>query len=368
MILTPQGVALQTSRLKGKKAKKSIAALILASGAASSIAFPSFFFTISTLRPSTKPSTRPSTSSTPSSQPPSRRAFSTAIIPHHSFADLSPTSPTPLQDRSSRHPIHPTPRQLGVQRPQPQEDDEDWDKEFNLPTSTPTLHLRRAPHSQSLSRRIQSAPSVALRKFGEGAGGGMVDALMEDDFLVSSVREKAERRRLRELERSVSANGGLESWDDDFGEAEVCGRDGGEWRREWEELSIPKSVYEAQEALRMDAMHMKEFALHIEDLKLVYLDAIDMAQGLSTSPHLPPTHHDTLATLRETFTQDLSQIEVLIDLGESSETSPNASERHLRILGDLLDEDVREFGVSLIPTLIKRIGPLKKRNIARNVT
>ncbi|KAJ3114849.1 hypothetical protein HDU96_001546 [Phlyctochytrium bullatum] len=278
---------------------------------------------------------------------------------------------------------------------------------------TPTT----AAATAALSRRIQSAPSVALRRLGDGGGGGMVDALLEDAstaspldpgaFLSAEVREKAERRRLKELERSVSAEAGLESWDDDFEYAgrgrEAGGGVGVAAREEW--LSVPRSVCEAQEALRTDAENMKGFALHIEDLKLFYHRAQDLAQHLAKSAPTsrdPPTLLRRLDGVVRAFAADLDQCQVLIDLGEYDEdgaaTTPipaAGGERHLRILAEMLtggdaagagpgarkgtgvghlvggrkegsEVTVREagrleFGVGLIPMLIRRMGPLKQR-------
>ncbi|KAJ3202890.1 hypothetical protein HDU67_000221, partial [Dinochytrium kinnereticum] len=175
-----------------------------------------------------------------------------------------------------------------------------------------------------MSRRIQSAPSVALRRFGDGGGGGMVDALMEDGtavgaFVVESVREKAERRRLRELERSVSANAGLESWDDDFDYEAGGGGAAGGGERGREGLCIPECVNETQEAVRMDAVNVKEFALHVEDLKLIYTQLQTLTQTLTTP--LPPHLLPTLQTLTRAYTPDLTQTQCLIDLGDASSSS-----------------------------------------------
>jgi hypothetical protein len=132
-------------------------------------------------------------------------------------------------------------------------------------------------------RRIQSAPSMAQQRLRDemaGAGSGLTDALLEDvapmdeddfeadetivatdEFVVASVKQKVVARRERELERSISADGGLESWDDDFNDDE---KDGGRL------LVVPESVLEIQQSLKMEASNFKRFALHIEGLHYYY--------------------------------------------------------------------------------------------------
>ncbi|KAJ3104960.1 hypothetical protein HDU97_008708 [Phlyctochytrium planicorne] len=236
-----------------------------------------------------------------------------------------------------------------------EEDEEDWDAEFNIDpspktrpstlNSTATLSsfatppqprssgvLRKAlpapptiPHRRPLpsnnhngnlgtsaapiSRRIQSAPSVALRRFGEGGGGGMVDMLLEEKldpgrFLSDEVKKKVERRRERELERSRSADGGLESWDDDF-----LGGGNGAREEKW----IPEMVHGTQESVRMDAMHVKEFALHVEDLQ-------HLTTHLTALLQKPPSQ--TLLRILSAHSQTLDQCRILLSLNTSDDAPP----------------------------------------------
>ncbi|KAJ3190610.1 hypothetical protein HK101_008536 [Irineochytrium annulatum] len=234
------------------------------------------------------------------------------------------------------------------------------------------------------------------------------DDVEEENWLVPSVREKAARRREKELERSVSANGGLESWDDDFeygnveeaagkkgdrsspggGSLDTMG-EGCDSSRDLGALRIPMAIGEVQESLRSDAVNMKKFALHIEDLKLIYLDAKDMAAGVAQS------NRTALENIWKDFAAELDQAQVLIDLGEFAEEKGDsmvADERHLRVLAEILatpsstceasgklrdregseatvcglrelaaSSGKLEFGISLLPALLRKIGPLKHR-------
>lgn len=103
-----------------------------------------------------------------------------------------------------------------------------------------------------------------------------------------------------------------------------------------------------------------------------------MESGISsTNPALLPT-------LQKPYTQSLEQAQVLIALGDYAEDRPDSTaptERHLRVLADMLTggskdrltsqaaEDVvrmvevgnLDFGVELMPAVVKYMGPLKGR-------
>jgi hypothetical protein len=140
----------------------------------------------------------------------------------------------------------------------------------------PAASTKRLPHQ----RRVQSAPSTALKRFGDGLDGDVFDALFEDDdndnidgvgdqWVVASVKAKVEKRKEKELERSVSANAGLESWDDDFDD----GTDGVDNSRiesgrrpVTKQLVIPASVIGVQQSVKIDAINVRRFAWHVEGL------------------------------------------------------------------------------------------------------
>ncbi|KAJ3021110.1 hypothetical protein HKX48_009205 [Thoreauomyces humboldtii] len=246
-----------------------------------------------------------------------------------------------------------------------------------------------APPDRNISpRRIQSAPTGLLKTYD--------DCLLLDDdgdedadmWFVPSVRAKAERRLgtsglvgaaadLEELEEVADVN--LESWDDDFdaqGDAP---------------LAIPEAVSQRQNHVKGDVVNLKKFALHIEDLKHLHSDGLDMAAGV------PVRSRQRLEAVRDNYAQDLKRAEVLIALGDYAEDRPDSTAptaQHLHVLVELmigseagksgqkskqaagnggtvlspaatedLEQMVREgtlvFGVELIPVLMKHMGPLK---------
>lgn len=218
-----------------------------------------------------------------------------------------------------------------------------------------------APTTVFAKRRVQSAPSVAQHTQSNGRG-GITDVLLEDfeenedqdneneednEFVVASVKQKVVTRRERELERSFSADGGLESWDDDFegccdneaGGSNSGGGGGvygnGEGGRS-DGLFVPDAVLEIQQSLKVDAENFKRFALHIEDLKLMFMDAKLMARGLGSDKPMQ------LATINKQYATHLEMVQVLMDLGEYSETAPDkfvSDERNLRVLSEIISDN-----------------------------
>ncbi|KAJ3162303.1 hypothetical protein HDU86_004783 [Geranomyces michiganensis] len=189
----------------------------------------------------------------------------------------------------------------------------------------------------------------------------------------------------------------MESWDDDFDvdDGKVVdneSNDGG--KAAGRPLRIPDAVQNLQHQIKGDAVNLKKFALHIEDLKFLNSDATDMAAGV------PASLRPRLAALRARYAADLLKVQVLIALGDYAEdddadnddggaagASPAApTEQHLRVLVDMLvggangrngngkgglppaaarelEQMVRDgtlvFGVELMPALIKHMAPLK---------
>jgi hypothetical protein len=111
----------------------------------------------------------------------------------------------------------------------------------------PYTNLERTqPRHPVRSRRVQSAPSIALTQLSSK----LLDDLdqWEDDFtlnewVVPKVREKAERQQ-----QPVQH---IEEWDADFDD-------------ENEPVEIPLHVQEIQEKFKVDMLHMRKFALHIQ--------------------------------------------------------------------------------------------------------
>ncbi|KAJ3227213.1 hypothetical protein HDU81_006850 [Chytriomyces hyalinus] len=405
---------------KKKKAKKSINALVLAAACAGSIGFPSLIHTLSTLRMApTSNTNNPAPQKDFATAKARAQSLGPAQFQHASSSatlfDEAPPTPRPLKPCNSNESLSPSARapksrptqhiQLNVpaltQANTEAIDEEDWDLEFSKQSEsaadTPNNQINqinlRAPalppfprkpkphHPRALmapqQRRVVSAPSFAGHlQFGEcddipaTAAGGVVDALwdtaaVEDEFLVASVKQKVVARREKELERSVSADGGLESWDDDFccfgGEDEDVPGTGNA-------LVVPECLGSVQEALRVDSENIRKFALHIEDLKLLYLDAQDISTGLEfDTPEL-------VLPVKKKYHSHLETAEVLIHLGDFNDEVGDekllTDELHVRVLGQLLGDSVgvgklavarikMEFSGVFMPVLIKCIGPVK---------
>ncbi|KAJ3031173.1 UNVERIFIED_CONTAM: hypothetical protein HDU68_006044 [Siphonaria sp. JEL0065] len=436
---------------KKKKAKKSISALVLASAAAGTIAFPSLVNTLSTLRlaTATGPFTGTQQQQQTSFQAAKTRAQSLGEAQFHTqntssttLYDSSPNptlkrQPTPKQPPHQHLPSPPLREKKSVNfnpvtattttapttaglSPSSSGETEDWDLEF----STGVIQTHRAPTlppfprtpkpllsaraNIPLQRRVVSAPSFAQARFNPhdcGGGsivtntqnqvaGGVVDALWEDagddEFLVASVKQKVVSRREKELERSVSANGGLESWDDDFfvdGEEEErpvvaaatsnCGG-GRVMAGGMSGLTVPEFVHNVQETLRLDAENLRKFSLHIEDLKLIYMDALDISFGLDFE--CP----EKVSPLTQQYQKTLDIAQVLINLGDFNDHNEKmqSDDLHLSILGELLGEVIgnpgdlkalamaslkMQFSCEYMQVLIKSIGPVKK-NLNKYVT
>ncbi|TPX70674.1 hypothetical protein SpCBS45565_g01662 [Spizellomyces sp. 'palustris'] len=228
--------------------------------------------------------------------------------------------------------------------------------------------LARKSSDRNISpRRIQSAPTGLLKMYDESM-------LLEDDhadeWFVPSVKAKAERRLGRGgmvgAEEEEDEGIKLESWDDDFDVGEK------------DDLDIPDSVQNLQTHIRGDVVNLKKFALHIEDLKLIFLDMHDMASGI------PSNHAPALRTLQTAYSKEIEKAEVLIAVGDYAEDRPQCTAptaRHLRVLAEMLlggakgsvlssqaaeditrmvEQESLAFGVELVPALMKHMSPLKQ--------
>ncbi|KAJ3149354.1 hypothetical protein HDU89_003716 [Geranomyces variabilis] len=270
-------------------------------------------------------------------------------------------------------------------------------------------------------RRVQSAPTNLLKIYDEslllehddeedewfvpsvkakaerrlGRKGGLVGAAHDnddddDEGDANTFGEKAGRGGLRAVAPALGEN--MESWDDDF---DADGEDDGD--AAGQTLRIPDAVQNLQHQIKGDAVNLKKFALHIEDLKLLNSDAADMAAGV------PASSRSRLAAVRARYAADLLKVQVLIALGDYAEddndddgwpASQAPTEQHLQVLVDMmvggtdrrgaggkgggggggggglppaaareLERMVRDgtlvFGVELMPALIKHMAPLK---------
>ncbi|KND03502.1 uncharacterized protein SPPG_00986 [Spizellomyces punctatus DAOM BR117] len=418
---------------KSQKAKKSINALVLASGTLATPSVPSFF---SAIQVHLRPRSKNDGPLKPRALSASRRAQSMSVLSTDTAALAAVKSnaqrepPVMIERRiPTRGPVkQPTPTSDNF-RPQhvetrssadkivssteraditgeckfsgvPVEDNDvdlDFDVEFGFtdvrhaplanlghiladenPTSGP-IHantqdnsknpLTRKSSDRNISpRRIQSAPTGLLKMYDESM-------LLEDDptdeWFVPSVKAKAERRLGRggmvgAEEEEEDEGIKLESWDDDFDVGEK------------DDLDIPDSVQNLQKHIRGDVVNLKKFALHIEDLKLIFLDMHDMASGI------PSNHTQALRTLQTTYNKEIEKAEVLIAIGDYAEDRPQCTAptaRHLRVLAEMLlggakgnvlssqaaeditrmvEQESLAFGVELVPALMKHMSPLKQ--------
>ncbi|RKP03589.1 hypothetical protein CXG81DRAFT_23847 [Caulochytrium protostelioides] len=75
-------------------------------------------------------------------------------------------------------------------------------------------------------------------------------------------------------------------------------------------LAIPPELMTNQRAIRADLENMRRFALHVEDLKLVWLDVQDQLKGLVAD------HPAQVEQLKAQYQTSLRQVQALIELGE----------------------------------------------------
>lgn len=114
-------------------------------------------------------------------------------------------------------------------------------------TATSRMLNRTQPHHPLRSRRIQSAPSVALQNLPPNLLNDLdawdTDGFTLNEWVVPEVREKALRQQQTHEE--------VEDWDGDF---EV----------EEQDVEIPIYMQSIQMKFKSDMLHMRQFALHIQ--------------------------------------------------------------------------------------------------------
>ncbi|KAG0214887.1 hypothetical protein BGX31_000977 [Mortierella sp. GBA43] len=178
-----------------------------------------------------------------------------------------------------------------------EDEDEDWDihsdngapsscpmysAEAKEPTSYSTVTLPLSPPTKSYLRKPSSTNLNTLRNRQRGMS-------LPADTPLPGFRTKSSSPR--------------ENWDEDF--------EG--------DMSVPTEVAENQISLQMDMYNIKDFALHIEDLKSLRASLRVASSSLKASN---PTKHKDLSML---FQRDWEQAEVIIDLGEIAQTSTSSS-------------------------------------------
>ncbi|KAJ1547408.1 hypothetical protein HK096_003068 [Nowakowskiella sp. JEL0078] len=394
-VSSPKKTDIQQPKAKNKKMKKSIYAVILASGPAVSIAYPTYFSFISSLRfrspnkPILFPSSRPDPSSDP--QPPTIPANLESGRRTQSFSFL-PTNPDPAAQANTPYQQNYLESSISV----PDDEDPFHDIDTDLmecpeaPNPQAQLMLRKPQshrHTSKSPRRIQSAPSVASTthcfhsllenddddKDDDSEGISDNNGNSHSSFIVESVKAKI---ALRKEVQDEARLGGFENWDADFEISDV-------------DLAVPQTLIDSQVSVKTDVENVRNYALHIEDLKLLYLNATDMSSGLQSDPN----QKENVNRITTLYERDLEQVKVLIEISECADDDDSNSHltyRTMEVLSDILSNVAHKlkdqekisalsaaaaarqiakdqstttrflFGVELMPTLIKQIGPLKQ--------
>lgn len=198
----------------------------------------------------------------------------------------------------------------------------------------PSPRTRTQPLHPSRSRRTASAPYVLSV---QPSLLDWDDATIADEFIVPSIQQKA---MLEVVQRNV------ESWDDDFEE----------------EVEIGGYLASIQASLKMDMKHLRHFDLHIKgtklpilDLKLMFLDAEDLAFGVEA--------HSDASSLIETHGELCKKIRVILSLAEFQDGAiDKLLKDDVEVLSKILAVETEgkfEFGAEWMPTLVEQIGPIK---------
>ena len=220
------------------------------------------------------------------------------------------------------------------------------------------LYNRTQPHHPQRSRRVMSAPSVALTQLPPKLLDDL-DAWDTDDFtlnewVVPEVKEKAIRQQQCQID--------VEDWDNDF---EVG---------EQENLEVPSYMTSIQDKFKTDMLHMRQFALHIEgkqrkrfltllDLKVIQKNALALEESLGKH------YEEDVEMLRISSQELFPKIQLLIQLAEFQEDkeTPELSKEDLLRLNQMISENVHcsepenvEFGDQIMTQLLSKISPLKR--------
>lgn len=221
----------------------------------------------------------------------------------------------------------------------------------------PKLRERTQPQDAGKFRRIQSAPGIFLDHHlsFDDLSELCDDETLADEFINPAIKMKQTMQ--------IKVEKVLEDWNDDFDEISI----------EEEELAIPSYMRAIQDTLKVDITNLKLFDLHIQgfivliqDLHLLYLDALDLQKGVS----------DCNSSFDQPDNSKLfDQIKVLMDLAECKENDAQdiISQWHIDVVGDIISRtgEVPEeickmisagqliFGSSLMPYLVSSLNPIK---------
>ncbi|KAJ8329587.1 hypothetical protein O5D80_002158 [Batrachochytrium dendrobatidis] len=355
---------------KTNKAKKGINALVLASGAMSATAFPSFFsflpfqtVDVTKVTPVSMHTAAPHPKLP--SKPNIRRVASLSAIP----LQTRPVSTRPSKSQSAV--INGTLKHL--------DDDEDFeafvaecDEFAKITDATKGLYVAPAAealeavlHSsvldspvcmpvelqsnsgnngfQSIARRVQSTPgaidarhrplALQIPHTGESteyeshcaAARKKSISKISTSFFHASIQARAQAKLDREREMQVPSSRSqppplLESWDDDFeqsGGVESDHEDGYEEFWDNEMLVVPQHINQHQMRLQRDRFTIRDFALHVQDLRLIYQEVADaVKQGAKKNPMMFAQH-------TQKFQKVLDIAQVILDIAEHVDESTN---------------------------------------------
>ncbi|KAJ3301487.1 hypothetical protein HDV03_000724 [Kappamyces sp. JEL0829] len=204
---------------------------------------------------------------------------------------------------------------------------------------------RTQPHHPQRCRRVQSAPSVALTHLPPN----LLDEMdsWEDDFtlnewVVPQVREKAQRQQQPRAD--------IEDWDQDF---EV---------EQDEQVEVPVYLEAIQDKFKIDMLQMRQFALHIQDLKVIHENALALEKSLAKH------YEDDVSFLKADGEEMMSQIQLLMHLADFQEdaSQSNLSQDELAQLSKMIQapdqapSETIQFGETVMKQLLDKISPLKR--------
>eukprot|EP00842_Homolaphlyctis_polyrhiza_P005425 jgi/Hompol1/5884/HPOL_000183-RA len=224
--------------------------------------------------------------------------------------------------------------------------------------------MNASVHSMQ-ARRVQSAPGLSGLTFlpleiVDTSEFLDVDAdWSPDEWLVASVKTKAAARQQRNAahtfqsqampstslqQDTVGSTRHVEDWDEDFDMEDDETKEMDCDAPQIMTLSIPKVVDDLQSRLKSDILSMQKFALHIQDLKLIYLDVLDLQCGLESSKKLGGC--TTLSELIASHRGVLEASRVMIDIAETSDDTlsttapvPRLTSRHIQVLAAIITRE-----------------------------
>ncbi|KFH62727.1 hypothetical protein MVEG_11254 [Podila verticillata NRRL 6337] len=181
------------------------------------------------------------------------------------------------------------------------DDDEDWDIQSDSGAPSSKLMYSadaREPTSFSTVTLPLSTPAPGTKSYHKKPSNANLNSLRIRQRCLSLPVDGSGPPGFQKMSSSTPS----ENWDADFD-------------IESADINVPSKVVENQLSLQMDIYNIKDFALHIEDLKTLRTSLRKASRSLKASN--PKKHQD----LSKLFQRDWEQAEVIIDLGEIAQTS-----------------------------------------------